>query len=44
MKGFLIDTNTVCELVSVKPNQRVLDWMEAATLARGVRNGVGDIL
>ena len=30
MNGFLLDTNTVSELVSVKPHQRVLDWMEAA--------------
>jgi predicted nucleic acid-binding protein len=30
MNGFLLDTNTVSELVSVKPDQRVLDWMEAA--------------
>ena len=30
MNGFLLDTNTVSELVSVKPNQRVLDWMDAA--------------
>ena len=28
MNGFLLDTNTVSELV--KPNQSVLDWMEAA--------------
>ena len=30
MNGFLLDTNTVSELVSIKPHQRVLDWMEAA--------------
>ena len=30
MSGFLLDTNTVSELVSLKPSQRVLDWMEAA--------------
>lgn len=30
MSGFLLDTNTVSELVSVKPNQRVLDWLEAS--------------
>ena len=30
MNGFLLDTNTVSELVSVKPNQRVPDWMDAA--------------
>jgi predicted nucleic acid-binding protein len=29
MRGFLLDTNTVSELVSLKPNQRVLDWIEA---------------
>ena len=30
MNGFRLDANTVSELVSVKPNQRVLDWMDAA--------------
>lgn len=30
MNGFLLDTNTVSELVGIKPHQRVLDWMEAA--------------
>lgn len=30
MSGFLLDTNTISELVSVKPNQRVLEWIEAA--------------
>jgi predicted nucleic acid-binding protein len=30
MSGFLLDTNTISELVSLKPNQRVLDWIEAA--------------
>ena len=30
MSGFLLDTNTVSELVSVKPNQRVVDWINAA--------------
>ena len=30
MNGFLLDTNTVSELMSVKPNQRVLDWLDAA--------------
>ncbi|MEJ7609426.1 MAG: type II toxin-antitoxin system VapC family toxin [Bryobacteraceae bacterium] len=30
MNGFLFDTNTVSELVSLKPNQQVLDWMESA--------------
>ncbi len=29
MSGFLLDTNAVSELVSIKPNQRVLDWLEA---------------
>ncbi|MSV32333.1 MAG: type II toxin-antitoxin system VapC family toxin [Bryobacterales bacterium] len=30
MSGYLLDTNVVSELVSIKPNPRVLDWMEAA--------------
>ncbi len=30
MNGFLLDTNIVSELVGLKPNQRVLDWMDAA--------------
>ena len=30
MNGYLLDTNVVSELVSIKPNPRVLDWMEAA--------------
>ena len=30
MNGFLLDTNTISELVAVKPEPRVLDWMEAA--------------
>ncbi len=30
MNGFLLDTNTLSDLVSVKPNQRVVDWMEDA--------------
>lgn len=30
MNGFLLDTNTVSELVSVKPHQDILNWMEAA--------------
>ena len=30
MSGFLLDTNTVSELVSVKPHQRVVDWIDAA--------------
>ena len=29
MNGFLLDTNAVSELVSVKPNQRVPDWLDA---------------
>ncbi len=29
MNGFLLDTNTISELVAIKPEQRVLDWMEA---------------
>ena len=34
MNGFLLDTNTVSELVSIKPHQRVLDWIEAADESR----------
>lgn len=34
MNGHLLDTNTVSELVSVKPQQRVLDWIEAADESR----------
>ena len=34
MNGFLLDTNTVSELVSIKPHQRVLDWIEAADEGR----------
>jgi len=30
MNGFLLDTNTISELVAIKPEPRVLDWMEAA--------------
>ena len=30
MSGFLLDTNCVSELVRVKPDPRVLEWMEAA--------------
>ena len=30
MSGFLLDANTVSELVSLKPNQRVSDWLEAS--------------
>ena len=30
MNGFLLDTNTVSEVVSLRPHQNVLDWMEAA--------------
>jgi predicted nucleic acid-binding protein len=30
MSGFLLDTNCVSELVRVKPEPRVLKWMEAA--------------
>lgn len=29
MSGFLLDTNCVSELVRTKPEQRVLEWMEA---------------
>jgi toxin FitB len=29
MSGFLLDTNCVSELVRVKPEPRVIDWMEA---------------
>jgi predicted nucleic acid-binding protein len=34
VSGHLLDTNTVSELVSVKPNQRVLDWIDAADESR----------
>ena len=30
MSGFLLDTNCVSELVRIKPEPRVLEWMEAA--------------
>ena len=30
MNGFLLDTKNGSELISVKPHQRVLDWIEAA--------------
>jgi predicted nucleic acid-binding protein len=30
VSGFLLDTNCVSELVRVKPDPRVLEWMEAA--------------
>ena len=30
MSGFLLDTNCVSELVRVKPEPRVLEWMETA--------------
>ena len=30
MSGFLLDTNCLSELVRVKPDPRVLGWMEAA--------------
>ena len=30
MSGFLLDTNCVSELVRVKPEPRVMDWMDAA--------------
>ena len=30
MSGFLLDTNCVSELVRVKPDPRVLKWMDAA--------------
>jgi predicted nucleic acid-binding protein len=29
MSGFLIDTNCLSELVTVKPEPRVIEWMEA---------------
>src|SRR5260370_11829974 len=29
MSGFLLDTNCLSELVSVKPEPRVIEWMEA---------------
>ena len=30
MSGFLLDTNCVSELVRVKPEPRVMDWMDGA--------------
>jgi toxin FitB len=30
MSGFLLDTNCISELVRVKPDPRVLQWMDAA--------------
>ena len=30
MSGFLLDTNCIFELVRVKPEPRVLEWMEGA--------------
>ncbi len=30
MNGFLLDTNIISELIGLKPNQQVLDWMDAA--------------
>lgn len=30
MSGFLLDTNCVSELVRIKPEPRVLEWMDAA--------------
>jgi predicted nucleic acid-binding protein len=30
MSGFLLDTNCISEVVRVKPDPRVLSWMEAA--------------
>jgi predicted nucleic acid-binding protein len=30
MSGFLLDTNVISELVSPKPEPRVLEWMESA--------------
>jgi predicted nucleic acid-binding protein len=30
MSGFLLDTNCISELIRPKPEQRVLDWMDAA--------------
>lgn len=33
-RGHLIDTNTVSELVSVKPDQPVLDWIDTADESR----------
>ena len=30
MSGFLLDTNCISELVRLKPERRVMEWMEAA--------------
>lgn len=30
MSGFLLDTNCISEMVRVKPDRRVVEWMEAA--------------
>ena len=30
MSGFLLDTNCIAELVRVKPDRRVMEWMDAA--------------
>lgn len=30
MSGFLLDTNCISELVRMRPDPRVLDWMQAA--------------
>ena len=30
MSGFLLDTNCISELIRPRPEQRVLDWMDAA--------------
>jgi predicted nucleic acid-binding protein len=52
MSGFLLDTNCVSEMVRVKPEPRVLEWMEAAdeemlylsVLTLGeIRKGIGGI-
>ena len=34
MNGFLLDTNTVSELVRIQPDQQVMQWMEAAEESR----------
>ncbi len=30
MSGFLLDTNCISEVISPQPDQRVVDWLEAA--------------
>src|SRR5258708_16004358 len=30
MSGFLVDTNCISEVISPQPDQRVVDWLEAA--------------